>query len=139
MSTNYNDYSINDIDSSNENHGKFRLRFVDVLIFIVCLVAAFIFWCYALYVDDPVIEKTVIVNFILENANEGDKLSKSSAKIVVYGEQSLITQTRNINVTIDRDQFDLYNQDTVITFELPDNYYSETNEVVLQLTNPSNK
>ena len=139
MSTNYNDYSINDIDSSNENHGKFRLRFVDVLIFIVCLVAAFIFWCYALYVDDPVIEKTVIVNFILENANEGDKLSKSSAKIVVYGEQSLITQTRNINVTIDRAQFDLYNQDTVITFEPPDNYYSETNEVVLQLTNPSNK
>ena len=139
MSTNYNDYSINDIDSSNENHGKFRLRFVDVLIFIVCLVAAFIFWCYALYVDDPVIEKTVIVNFILENANEGDKLSKSSAKIVVYGEQSLITQTRNINVTIDRAQFDLYNQDTVITFELSDNYHSETNEVVLQLTNPSNK
>lgn len=139
MSTNYNDYSINDIDSSNENHGKFRLHFVDVLIFVVCLVAAFIFWCYALYVDDPVIEKTVIVNFILENANEGDKLSKSSAKIVVYGEQSLITQTRNINVTIDRAQFDLYNQDTVITFELPDNYHSETNEVVLQLTNPSNK
>ncbi len=139
MSTNYNDYSINDIDSSNESNGKFKLRFVDVLIFIVCLVAAFVFWCYALYVDDPVIEKTVIVNFILENANEGDKLSKGSAKIVVYGEQSLLARTRNINVTIDRAQFDLYNQDTVITFELPDNYYSETNEVVLQLTNPSNK
>ena len=133
------DYTANDIDNSTEKSKRSKFRFVDILIFLVCLVAAFIFWCYALYVDDPVIEKTIVVNFVLENAQEGDRLNKGSAKITVYGEQSLLTQTRNINVTVDRSQFDVYNQDTTVTFELPENFYCESNEIVLQLTNSSNK
>lgn len=139
MSTNYTDYTANEIDNSTEKSKRSKFRFVDILIFVVCLVAAFIFWCYALYVDDPVIEKTIVVNFVLENAQEGDRLNKGSAKITVYGEQSLLTQTRNINVTVDRSQFDVYNQDTTVTFELPENFYCESNEIVLQLTNSSNK
>ena len=139
MDTNYNDYSVNDINSSKETHHKFKFRFVDIFIFLLCIVAAFVFWCYALYVDDPVIEKEVMVNFILENGQEGDKLSQSSAKIVLYGELSLLAYTRYINVKIDRNQFDIYDHDTVVTFVLPDNFYCETNEVVLKLTNSSNK
>lgn len=139
MDTNFNVFSENEVNYSTEKKQKFKLRFLDILLFIGCLVAAFIFWCYALYSYDPVVERTITVNLVLENAQEGDQLSTTSTKMVVYGEQSLFLRTRTITVKIDRSEFDIYNKDTVIEVEFPDGIYSKTNTVTLQLTNKSNK
>ncbi len=110
-----------------------KFKKIDILIFVFCLALAFIFWCYALYVDDPVIQKNVTVNFVLEGGQSNEFILPTSQKIMVYGERSVLENINAVTVKVKRSDFNAYNKDTLITLEFPNNIQSYTKQVKLQL------
>ena len=66
MNNDVNVINTPDVDYSDvsNNYKPKKFKAVDILIFVVCLILAFAFWCYAIYLDDPIIEKKVTVNLI---------------------------------------------------------------------------
>ena len=110
-----------------------RFKKVNFLIFALCLVMAFVFWCYALYLDDPIMEKVVTVNFVLEGGEATDSITPVTRKVTVYGEKSVLSEINTITVKINRNQFAEYNVDTVITIQYPKNIESVTKQLTLKL------
>lgn len=111
-----------------------KFRAIDVLIFIICLFMAFVFWCYALYVDDPVIEKSITVNFVVDGGDSTDILTPASRRIVVYGKRSELNSVSAITVKIKKSEFKGYDTPTTITIQYPKNISSDTKQIVLKLT-----
>ncbi len=110
-----------------------RFKKVNFLIFALCLVMAFVFWCYALYLDDPIMEKVVTVNFVLEGGEATDSITPVTRKVTVYGEKSVLSEINTITVKVNRNQFAEYNVDTVITIQYPKNIESVTKQLTLKL------
>lgn len=110
-----------------------KFRILNVFIFIFCLALAFVFWCYALYVEDPIIEKNITVNFILINAESGEYLDTQSKNITVYGEQSILGNVNSINVKIDRKEFAKYDTKTLVNLQYPKKISSKTQQLYLTL------
>lgn len=134
-----NDFQ-NDLVNEVENHNKSdsytskRFKKIDVLIFALCLILAFVFWCYAQYVDDPIMKKNVTINFVLVGASDGEVLLKDSIRIPVRGERSVLSNKNSFTITVDRSEFSDYNKETVIQIDFPENVDSDYKEVVLVLT-----
>ena len=110
-----------------------RFRNVDILILIACFLLAFAFWCYAHYINDPIIEKTITINFVLDGAESFEHLEEDSYKFVVYGTQSELSNINEVTIHIDRSNFASYNTETTISIDHPDYYHCLTEQINLKL------
>ena len=129
-----NSSEVNYSESSNEYRPK-RFKVIDILIFGVCLVLAFAFWCYAVYLDDPIIEKNITVNFIVEGGNANETLSPASYTIQVFGKRSDIKDLTSLTVKVNRSDFKEYDVPTLINIRYPANVSSDTKQIKLKLIN----
>lgn len=125
-----------DVETNHRNEGYSPRRFkkIDILIFAMCLILAFVFWCYALYVNDPIMKKNVTINFVLEGESEGEVLYNDSIRIPVYGERSILANKNTFTIQVDRSEFSEYGEETIVTIDFPENIDSDYKEVVLILT-----
>ena len=117
----------------NDEYSNRRFRNVDILILIACFLLAFTFWCYAHYINDPIIEKTITINFVLDGAESFEHLEEDSYKFVVYGTQSELSNINEVTIHIDRSDFTSYNTETTISIDHPDYYHCLTEHVNLIL------
>lgn len=127
------DVITNESASSNEEYTPTKFKKIDILVFAVCLLLAFAIWCYAHYINDPIVTKQVTVNFVLENASVGETLSKKYENINVYGLESAIGAVSEITVYVDRSEFNNYDTETSITVDYPEGVNSHTDSVILEL------
>ncbi len=123
-----------DVENPEKATGYSQKKFktIDILIFAACLILAFVFWCYALYVDDPIIEKGISVNFELVGGGEGEYIAPEAKRIVVYGPLSKLS-TSSITVKVNRSEFNDYNTSVKIKITYPEGIGSDTTQVDLQL------
>lgn len=126
--------NVLDVENAEKATGYSQKKFktVDILIFAACLILAFIFWCYALYVDDPIIEKGISVNFVLVDGADNEYVTPIAKRIVVYGPLSKLS-TSSITVKVNRSEFDDYNTATKIKIAYPEGINSNTTHLELQL------
>lgn len=110
-----------------------KFKKINILIFLVCLSMAFIFWCYALYIDDPIIQKNVTVNFVLVGGDSSEMILPAHKSITVYGEKSVLSGISSIKVEVKRSSFKEYNKDTLVEINYPKNIDSETKSITLKL------
>lgn len=137
MSNQINDTIQNEISEKNEEYSTTRFKKTDILIFVACLLLAFICWCYAHYIDDPILEKTVTVNFVLDGGNGTEYLSVQSQRMVVYGIKSDIDDIKIITIHVDRSLFGEYNTETEINIDQSDLYHFSSNTIKLKLLSNS--
>ena len=129
-----NDVNYDNVNSSNDSpKSKKKSKNINFLIYLVCLLLAFIFWCYALYIDDPVIQATVTVHFELVNGDSDDFLMTTSKTMTVYAKRSYLENKTHITATVDRSQFKEYNQNTLVKIKFDKLVECETKEVYLKL------
>lgn len=134
MNTNYENNEVNvEITSKQEEFASRKFKHFDVIIYIACLLIAFSVWCYASYLDDPIIRQEVTLNLVLENGDWGDYISTPKLTIVIYGEESLLSGISELTIKIDRSEFEDYNVDTVIDLVLPNGVNSHEKQITLQL------
>ena len=127
---NDNNLEVSYQEQSNDEYAPKKFKTRDILIFVVCLALAFICWAYAHYIDDPVIEAKIPLNFVLENAENGEYISNVSFEnIIVHAEESLIGNITHIDVIVDSNLFDSYGTPVTVTITLPDGVHSHTKEV----------
>lgn len=112
-----------------------KLKKADFFMLIFCILAAFAIWCYANFINDPIIVKEVTVDFVLVDAHNQEVITPSKVNIEVYGEKSILDSIRNntITVYVERSEFESYNSLTTITIEYPDGIHSHKNQIQLKL------
>jgi YbbR domain-containing protein len=136
--TNENNPSVESVEfaEKSEQYTKKGFKKVDILIFITCFLAAFFIWCYANYVNDPIIIKEVTVEFVLVNAPENESINPSKKKISVYGEKSVLNSITNNTITIyvDRSEFEGEDKNIKYDFKCPSGIHShvDTFDITLE-------
>ena len=135
MNINFSQNSNAEIEytNTNESYTPKKFTFLNIFIFVVCLLLAFAFWCFALYAEDPIIEKNITVNFVLVNGNANEYLDIQAKKITVYGERSILENVTSINVKIERSEFEKYDTKTLVDLQYPKMISSKTQEIYLTL------
>lgn len=118
---------------SNEPATKKKFKKINILVFFLCIVLAFAFWCYALHVNDPVIKKTVAVELVLVGGAEDEALTSSQSIVEVYGVRSALGSVDKITVKVDRGGFSAYDKDRAVTLTLPQNIESKTEQISVRL------
>lgn len=110
-----------------------------VFIFLSCLIFAFIGWCYAHYLDDPIVLVDKDIECVWVDASgrglqveitdmEGNVIDK----LPVYAEKSVIYSVDSITIELKKSDFE--NSDTkVIDIKFPDDVHSHTTQVVVRL------
>ena len=118
---------VEKIDKRDSSFKKFRF-----LIIIACLAFSFMVWCYANYIDDPIIQKKVNVHL---NYNGLGIIECNSQYIVIYGEESKLSSVTEIKVVVDRNSFNQNNKKVVYKINniLPEDVYSHQEEIVVEL------
>ena len=118
------------VEKIHNPHSKFK-KF-ELLVFIGCLAFAFMMWCYANYIDDPIIKKEVTLDFRLDDQPGNGSVSSNPSTIVIYGEESILSGINKITVSVKREDFD---EDRKITIEvkLPDDVYTHDDEIEIEL------
>ena len=82
-----------------------RNRHLDWLVFIFCVLAAFVIWLIALNASDPIIEKDVSLIYELQQ-NDGDyELNPEYNTVRVYGTKSVLDNVNEIKVVLTIDDF----------------------------------
>ena len=117
----------------NDSYTNRKFKKINILIFLICLSMAFVFWCYALYIDDPISQKNITVNFVLVGGDSSEMILPAHKSITVYGERSVLSSISSIKVEVKRSEFKEYNKDTVVVINYPKNIGSETKEITLRL------
>ena len=108
-----------------------------ILIFIACLIFSFVVWCYANYLDDPIIKKDLQINFSWDSSDRNvsfvavDAEGKRIDFIEVYGEQSKVYPLDKITVKIKQSQFVDGNDTIEVEIELPDDVHSHTQKITV--------
>ena len=108
-----------------------------ILIFIACLIFSFVVWCYANYLDDPIIKKDLQINFSWDSSDRNvsfvavDPEGKRIDFIEVYGEQSKVYPLDKITVKIKQSQFVDGNDTIEVEIELPDDVHSYTQKITV--------
>ena len=136
MNDNQEMINLNENESSNtqEEYVPKKSRTVDFLILLACLIAAFIFWCSAHYIADPIIEKEIDVKFVLVNGAENEYIVHKPIRLVFYGKESVLKKLSVIEFEVERDEFVDYDVDTKVSPQKTNDYHTHTKEVILQLT-----
>lgn len=137
MNNDVNVINTPDVDYSDvpNNYKPKKFKAVDILIFVICLILAFAFWCYATYLDDPIIKKKVTVNFVVDGGNTNETLSPASHTITVYGKRSLLNDLTSLTVKVNRSDFKEYDVSTLVNIKYPNNISSDTKQIKLKLIN----
>ena len=128
------DLNENEVSNSQEEYVPKKSHTVDFLIILGCLIVAFIFWCSAHYIADPMVEKELSVNFVLVGGAENEYIVQDSIRLVFYGKESALENLEVIEIPVERSLFDEYDTDTEVPTKKTDAYHTHTKEVTLQLT-----
>ena len=118
-------------ESYNKKYNKFQ-----ILIFLGCLVLAFLVWCYANYLDDPIIQKEVRLVITLEGV-DSNEIIKSTNKIVIYGEQSVISEIDEIKNNVNYSDFDSDGSSITLEIDFPSGVHSHQTTVDVKLRDQS--
>lgn len=139
MNIELNNATENEVEYAEKSNHLINKRFkkYEIFVFLGCLVLAFLIWCYANYLDDPIIQKEITVDFVLIKAEEQEKISIHSKKIVVYGEQSVVADLVAITNYVDRNLF--AEDNTKINYEIdyPDGVHSHQTHIEIELLGSS--
>ena len=108
-----------------------RYKKFQVLIFLGCLLLSFFVWCYANYLDDPIIQKEVALTFTVEGG-QGEVI-QSSYTIVIYGEKSVLTEITEIVNKVNYNEFSEDNLTITKNVKLPSDVHTHNDEVELTL------
>ena len=103
------------------------------LIFIACLLLSFVVWCCAQYVHDPIIQKDMVVNFVLINGETNEAITPQFHMFTFYGLKSELENKSVINIEVDRSLFTSYDTYTTIPISYTDKFHSHTTEIELRL------
>ena len=135
MNIELNNETENEVEYAEKNNYTVAKRFkkFEIFIFLGCLVLAFMIWCYANYLDDPIIQKEITVYFVLEGGEANEDIETRSSKIVVYGEQSVISDMVAITNYVDRELFGDDKTKINYTIDYPDGVHSHITEIELEL------
>ena len=115
-----------------------RFKKLELLVFFGCLALAFLLWCYASYLDDPIIQKEVTLNFELNgNPGNGYVISNPST-IVIYGEESILSNINTVKVIINQETYNVGDK-LDIEVELPNNVYSRDPQIEVEFTRSTQK
>ncbi|MBO5715166.1 MAG: hypothetical protein J6S23_02080 [Clostridia bacterium] len=122
------------VDKADEYRQK-RFKKSDVLVFIVCIIGAFLIWCYVNYVDDPIIQKEVTVDIVLVNGSLNEYIVPNKMKISVYGEESVINSISDNTITVYVERSKITDYDTTVDYaiEYPQGVHSHTKSVEIKL------
>lgn len=136
MNTNVENSTVSEAPAniSTEETVSQKFKKIDILIFIACILLAFILWCYASNLADPVVEMDIPVYFVLENGQPDEVLTEPFSKFTFYGKQSDLQEIGVVTIYVDRSQFSEYDVETLIEINYRSNFNSETKTVKLTLT-----
>lgn len=133
MNTNYSNNDLNEVENPYKTDSSRKFKKTDILIFIVCLALAFAVWCYALFADDPVIEKNVLLNLVLEDGAYNESLECDIDSITVYGARSLLSGVSGMDVSVSRSDFAEYGEYITVTVDYPDGVEGEVKQIKVRL------
>ena len=128
----YNSQDSVNVNSQDE-YAPQKRNTLRVGILIACLILSFAFWCFAHYQNDPMIQKDIVVNFILVNGESNEAITPQFHYFTFYGPQSILADKSVVNIEVDRKMFDEYNVYTTIPISYNSEFHSHTNEVELRL------
>ncbi len=134
MNDNFDNNEIKlDNASKSEEFSAKKIKKIDVLVFIACLLIAFSVWCYASYLDDPIVRQEITINLVLENGEATEYLTANDKTIIVYGAKSVVSGITSLTVKVDRAEFHTYNTDVVIDMDFPNGIQSHQEQITVQL------
>ena len=113
-----------------------KYRKFQVLIYLGCLLLAFLVWCYANYLDDPIIQKEVTLVITLDGVHS-DKLLRSTHKIVIYGEKSVISEIDEIRNNVNQNEFVVGSTTITKEIDFPEGVHSHETTVEVKLRDES--
>ena len=122
------EYVEENVQQNAKKNNKFQL-----FIFLGCLVLAFLVWCYANYLDDPIVQKEVDLIITLVNPQTGDAVKQSSQTIWIYGEESVLENIHVSTNQVNRNKFSGYDSTVDWDIELPDDVHTHDGDVKLTL------
>lgn len=136
MNIEFNNATENEVEYAEKNNYSTSAKYkkYELLILLGCLVLAFLVWCYANYLDDPIIQKNVDLVVYLNDGNPGDEIFYYK-KVTVYGEESLISTISEIQIEVDRDKFKDSNSEITVDIDYPTNVHSHQKTVTVKLVN----
>ncbi len=142
MNKHFNDEESSVIESDLDNeqielYVKTRVGKGNKLIIgILCVLIALGFWCYANYLDDPIIQKEITVDFVLVNGDANQDILPDKVNILIYGEKSVLNSITNNTITIHVDISEFKNQnETNYKIDLPKGFHSHITHQTLILGN----
>lgn len=135
MNSNYQQEDMNELEISqrSDSYSSKKFKKIDILIFLSCLALAFVFWCYALYVDDPVIEKTLMIDMTLENGSALERIELEEIRVSVIGPRSELTPISVIRMSVDRSEFSEYDEYITVELQYPDGIDGNVREIKVKL------
>lgn len=137
MNVDFNNTSTDGVEQV-ENRTILNAKFkkFELLIFLGCLFFAFMMWCYATYLDDPIIQKEVNISLELDGGQATEWISPvSTYQILIYGEESVISSIYEIKISVNREQFDEETKEIFIelTEYLPEDVYTHVEGINVKL------
>lgn len=133
---NETDNEVEYVDNSTNLITK-KSRQRKIIIFVACLLFSFVVWCYANYLDDPIIKKDISIDLhnhisdvvLTVYDEDGNKIDK----IEIYGEESNVNSIGNYRIEVYPSDFK--DGSTYIhKIELNDGVYSHTKEIKIVIT-----
>ena len=125
------------------HHPSNKFEKLKIFVFLVCLVFAFVVWCYAHYLNDPIVlvEKNIECVW-LDGSGRGlqieitDMEGKVIDKLPVYAEKSVLDAVDAVTVELKKSYFE--NSDTkVVDVIFPENVHGHTTQVIVRLVSES--
>ena len=126
---------VENINYSNNNFKKYGF-----LMFLGCLVLSFLVWCFANYLDDPIVKKGVPAKFDWDGKNNvvftiiDRETGKEIKEIDIYGEESVLIYVSFIHVELSESQFSDGKDTITIKLPLEDGVHSHVNEITIKKT-----
>lgn len=122
------------VDKADEYTYK-KLKKSDILVFVICIIGAFMFWCYVNYLDDPIVTKEVTVDFVLVDGSVNEYIVPNKVKVWVDGEESTINALNDNTIKVYVQRSDFEDFDTPINFviDYPKGVHGDTKSVEIKM------
>ncbi len=104
------------------------------IIGMLCVLIAVVFWCYANYLDDPIIQKEITVDFVLVDGEKNQDIYPDKVNVVVFAEKSLLDSFQNNTIPV-YVKISEFNDSKSINYKIdyPHGIHSNTNNKTLDL------
>ena len=115
-----------------------RITKTKVLIFVACLIFSFVVWCYANYLDDPIIKKDIYFDLVAEGFEKGTTFviyngNTEVDSFEIYGEKSAVYQINNYEIKLKPSDFDNENGVYVYTLKFKEGVHSHVQKIEIKL------